>query len=171
MYFTSNHDEEGSGTSYERLQKASNAWTVLTFTLPGMPLIYSGQETGNNFKQSADNPQSIKFPNHDLSDFYTYLTRLKRENPALWNGSAGGDYLRLKNGEDNHVISFLRTTEGNRLVTIINFSDSLRSIQLNSAKLDGKFSDVFRENYSVPDLNGKQFLLMPYEYRIFSAKE
>jgi glycosidase len=45
MQFITNHDENSwNGTIEERLGDASKAMAVLTYTVPGMPLIYSGQE-------------------------------------------------------------------------------------------------------------------------------
>jgi len=46
MQFTTNHDlNTWNGSEYERLGDAPvDAFTVLTYTLPGMPLTYTGQE-------------------------------------------------------------------------------------------------------------------------------
>jgi glycosidase len=47
MIFTTNHDENSwNGTTKERLGDAKNTFAALTYFLPGMPLIYSGQEAG-----------------------------------------------------------------------------------------------------------------------------
>ncbi len=50
MFFTSNHDENSwNGTEFERMgDDAAETFAVLTYMLPGMPLIYSGQEVGLN---------------------------------------------------------------------------------------------------------------------------
>jgi glycosidase len=49
MYFTTNHDENSwNGTEFERLKNGVEAFSVLTFTVKGFPLLYSGQETGLN---------------------------------------------------------------------------------------------------------------------------
>ena len=46
MQFTSNHDENSwAGTEFARMGKGHKAFAVLTATLPGIPLIYSGQES------------------------------------------------------------------------------------------------------------------------------
>ena len=45
MYFTSNHDENSwAGTEFEKLGSGHQMFSALTFTLDGIPLIYSGQE-------------------------------------------------------------------------------------------------------------------------------
>ena len=47
MSFTTNHDENSwNGTVGERLGDAAEIMTVLTYVMPGTPLIYSGQEYG-----------------------------------------------------------------------------------------------------------------------------
>jgi len=47
MNFITNHDENSwNGTVKERMGDAAAAFAVLSYTLPGMPLIYSGQEVG-----------------------------------------------------------------------------------------------------------------------------
>ncbi len=49
LQFTSNHDENSwNGTEYERLGEAVKAMAILSFTVPGMPLIYTGQEAALN---------------------------------------------------------------------------------------------------------------------------
>jgi glycosidase len=45
MTFTSNHDENSwNGTAFERMGDAVECMAVFSATVPGMPLIYSGQE-------------------------------------------------------------------------------------------------------------------------------
>ena len=47
MYFTSNHDENSwNGTVKERMGDAGEAMAILSYTVPGMGLVYSGQEAG-----------------------------------------------------------------------------------------------------------------------------
>ena len=49
MHFTSNHDVNSwDGTEYERLGALALPFAVLTALLPGMPMLYSGQEAGLN---------------------------------------------------------------------------------------------------------------------------
>jgi glycosidase len=156
-----------TGRSFSRLKGATKAFAVITFTLPGMPLIYNGQEVAY---ESESQSAYIDFQNNDMTDFYTLLIKLKHENPALWNGSYGGDYERIPNGADSSVISFIRTRDSNKVLSVINLSDEVQSVTINSDKLDGSFTDVFRNENGVDNLNGKHFILEPYEYRIFCTK-
>ena len=46
MLFTSNHDENSwAGSEYERMGDAAQTFAVLCYVFPGMPVIYSGQES------------------------------------------------------------------------------------------------------------------------------
>jgi glycosidase len=88
MYFTSNHDENSwNGTVFERMGDAYKAMAVLTFTIPGMPLIYSGQEAGLNKRLAFFEKDFINWQSdNNLQPFYTQLIKLKKEHSALWNG-------------------------------------------------------------------------------------
>jgi glycosidase len=47
LNFTSNHDENSwNGTEFERMGDAAPAMAALSYLVPGMPLIYNGQEVG-----------------------------------------------------------------------------------------------------------------------------
>ena len=50
MNFVDNHDENSwNGTMKSRLGDAEETMTALTYLLPGMPLIYSGDEYGLDY--------------------------------------------------------------------------------------------------------------------------
>jgi glycosidase len=91
LQFTSNHDENSwNGTEYERLGDAVKTMAILSFTVPGMPLIYTGQEAGLNKRLAFFEKDSIDWNNLDMQQFYQKLIQLKKTQPALWNGEAGG---------------------------------------------------------------------------------
>jgi glycosidase len=161
-----------TGRSFSRLKGATKAFAVATFTLPGMPLIYNGQETAFESERGGFGvpAEFVDFKNHDMTDFYTHLITLKHKHPALWNGSYGGDYYRIMNGADSSVFSFVRIKENDKVLTLINFTDKVQTFSVSSEKLSGGFIDFFKDEYSLDDLNGKNFVLEPYEFRIFISK-
>ncbi|NCO56430.1 MAG: alpha-amylase, partial [Bacteroidetes bacterium] len=92
MYFTSNHDENSwNGTAYEKFGKGVKTFTVLSFIVPGMPLIYSGQEAGLNKRLKFFDKDTIEWKKDDFFNLYETLIALKKRNKALWNGAYGGD--------------------------------------------------------------------------------
>ncbi len=167
MYFTSNHDENSwNGTVKERLGEGAKAFTVLTFTVPGMPLIYSGQEAGLNKRLEFFEKDVIEWKDHDLSDFYSVLINLKKKNKALWNGEHGGNMTRVHTSNDQAIFSFIRKKEDNKVFVVLNLTDKELDIIFYGSLYEGNFTDVFtRESISFTvDFKIK---LEPWAYRIF----
>ena len=144
MYFTSNHDENSwNGTVKERMGNAGEPMAILTYTIPGMGLIYSGQEAGLDKRLRFFEKDTISWDENDYTDIYTKLNNLKKENKALWNGEAGGSMTRLGDGSNFNVFSFYREKDGDKIITIINMSDKPQSFNIESKVVSGKFKDVF----------------------------
>jgi len=129
MYFTSNHDENSwNGTVFERMGDAYQALAVLTATVPGMPLIYSGQEAGLDERLPFFDKDSIDWSNLAYEDFYRQLLRLKKNNPAIWNGSFGGKFEVInKSQNSSDILAFSRKKDENEVLVIMNLSDTIQS--------------------------------------------
>lgn len=107
MRFTSNHDfNSWHGSDAELYGDAYPALAVLTFTLPGMPLIYNGQESGLNRRLAFFEKDPIDWKRHELSDFYRQLIALKHRHPALAAGQYGAPVKLLASPAD--VVAFER---------------------------------------------------------------
>lgn len=144
MQFITNHDENSwAGTVYERLGEGHKAFAVLTFTIPGIPLIYSGQEAGLNKRLEFFEKDEIDWSDESLIPFYTKLNELKAENPALWNGNAGGWIERIENDHANKVVAFSREKGNSQILSIINLSGERRSVTLKSDQMAGKYREHF----------------------------
>ncbi len=84
MQFTTNHDENSwNGTAVKRLGDAFESFSAFTFVIPGMPLIYSGQEVGINRSLDFFEKDTIDFSNLKYEKFYHTLIELKKNNKAL----------------------------------------------------------------------------------------
>ena len=147
MYFTSNHDENSwNGTALERLGNAFKVFTVFDYTIPGMPLTYSGQEAGNNKRLRFFEKDTINWTSLPYAEFYTLLNQLKKDNRALWNGLSGGDFHLLSAENDENIFAFARNKEQNSVLTILNLSDKPQKFEINSSKnpsVKGKFTNAF----------------------------
>ncbi len=110
MNMTSNHDlNSWEGTEMERLGNLAPAFAVLSYTLPGMPLIYTGQETGLNRAIEffvKDTPPCWE-PRNSYFTFYRRLNALKHSRPELAAGEAGGKVEMLPSISPD-VIAFVR---------------------------------------------------------------
>ncbi|MEI6750051.1 MAG: alpha-amylase family glycosyl hydrolase [Bacteroidales bacterium] len=167
LLFTSNHDENSwNGSEIERLHFGLEAYTVLAFTLTGMPLIYSGQEAGNYRRLSFFDKDMIDWKKDKMFGLFQRLNYLKRTSPALWSGPFGGDFTRLSSASSD-VFAFSRSKDENHIVVVINFSAKSQHSELAGMPL-GNYIDFFNGGHAAL-CNGMSLYLQPWEYRIYRA--
>jgi len=168
MTFTSNHDENSwHKTEMERLGIGFEAFAVLTYLFPGMPLIYNGQEAASDKSLSFFEKDLIDWKYHPIADVYKKLNLLKKKNSALWNGEKGSPLIELKNDNNKKIFSAIRTNDNNSVISIINLSDEKISVTVELPFEELYMADVF--SGSLFHLQKKTiFDLQPWEYRIFS---
>ncbi|MDU0371808.1 alpha-amylase family glycosyl hydrolase [Hymenobacter endophyticus] len=141
MHFTSNHDVNSwDGTEYERLGPLALPFAVLTVLLPGMPLVYTGQEAALSRRLQFFDRDTIGWYTIPLQEFYTKLLQLKRRHPALRNGDTSSRFRRLPGPEQ--LYGFLRGKEGATVLCVINAEARETPLTL-PAEADGTWRDVF----------------------------
>jgi glycosidase len=122
MLYTANHDSNSwQGSDKELFGDAHDAMTVVTFTLPGMPLIYGGQEQGFEKRLEFFEKDPIDWGSLKREGLYQELVKLKREHPALRNGREGGRLVFLDTG-DERVLRFQRVHALGAVEVIVNFN-------------------------------------------------
>lgn len=120
LQFTSNHDiNSWEGTDQELYGPAWGAMQVLSYTLPGIPLVYNGQEARLDKKLAFFEKDAIDWKNYPLEGFIGGLNALKKQNPALWNGASGGTVQLLDVGNEQ-LFSFKRQQGANHVRVIVN---------------------------------------------------
>ena len=166
MRFTTNHDENSwNGTVYERYGEGNLTFSVLCYTLPGMPLIYSGQEAGMNKRLRFFEKDTIDWKDIKYQEFYTKMNKLKKQNIALWNGQFGGDIKIIHSKTDSPVFAFERTKDNNRIIVILNLSDQSAEAKLEIEN-DMDLIEYFTEN-QIKGEKLKSISLERWEYRIY----
>ena len=171
MNFITNHDENSwNGTVKERMGDAAKAFAVLTYTIPGMPLIYSGQEAGNEKALRFFEKDTIDWSQIPYQDFYTTLNRLKEQNRALWNGTSGGSMIDISAPGNDNLFAILREKDKNKVVVVINFSDEESVFLANSMAAFGTYKEVFT-NESVKISEYTQINMKPWSYLILTNQE
>jgi glycosidase len=119
MHFTSNHDVNSwDGTEYERLGPLALPFAVLAALLPGMPMLYSGQEAALNKRLEFFERDTIEWGDYPLQDFYTKLLQLKKRHPALRNGDPDSNFVRLQG--PTGLYAFVREKGGSAVIVLIN---------------------------------------------------
>lgn len=156
LNFTTNHDENSwNGTVFERLGEGHKAFAFLAFTAPGMPLLYSGQEAPMKKRLEFFEKDAIDWNGYELSDFYSELFKLKKQNSAMWNGLYGGNYVPAETTASDKVWAFTRIKDLNMVAAVINLSGEEVTFEIK----DDTFYKITGEN---------RFTLKPWEHRFFS---
>lgn len=159
MNFITNHDENSwSGTIKERMGDKKELFTALEYLMPGMPLIYSGQEYDLDHRLKFFEKDSIPKTKGKYFDYLKRLGELKNTNPALHGGKNAATYKRLDAEKD--VLIFERSKEGQTLLFVGNFSDKESSIILPK----GIYLDYIRNTKA--ELTGNPFRIDPWQYHI-----
>jgi glycosidase len=167
MQFTSNHDENTwNGSEFERLGDAAEMFAVFTYVIPGMPLIYNGQEAGFNKRLDFFEKDLIDWKESDFTKFYSKLNIIKEENKAIWNGLNGGSIDFIENSKDENGIVILRNNLDNKLLAIFNINSQEKSIKIESEKIVGNYID-FENNKSISITNKLELVLKPWSYKLF----
>ncbi|MDE5842499.1 MAG: alpha-amylase [Muribaculaceae bacterium] len=125
MNMVTNHDlNSWEGTEFERYGAGLGCFAVLSYTLPGMPMMYTGQEVGFNHAFEffeTDNVQPDYEPNQ-ITAFYEMLNSLKHEHSAL-NASGQMDTMTVWNTTSPDLLVFTRSdAQGDKVTVFVNLS-------------------------------------------------
>ncbi len=144
MRFITNHDENSwNGTISERLGAAERAMAVLMTTLPGKPLLYSGQEVGQDKALRFFDKDTIDWRESPLTDFYAALFNTYRSHPALYKGTM----KRLPLPGVPAVYAFLRQWRDDELLVLVNLSAEEKSFSPGEISgISGTWYDIFSDD-------------------------
>ncbi len=163
MNFITNHDENSwNGTVNERVGEASEAMLAFTYALPGMPLIYSGQEYGMDKRLKFFEKDSIPKEKGDLWELHVKLGELKNSYTALHGAKEAASYKRIVTSEDEYILAFERKKGKQELVFIANFSNQPQNFEIS---LSGDYQD-YLASHNVELISGQIHNLEPWGYKI-----
>ncbi len=147
MQFTDNHDENSwNGTVFERLGDAAECFAVLTYLIPDMPLIYSGQEAGLDKRLSFFEKDTIEWKEHSFYKLYKSLCTLKKSNELLLCGDKGAELKFIPNNNQQNILSFVRVKENKKLLAIFNLSDTPSKVLMKDDTVTGVFSEFLSDD-------------------------
>ena len=155
MVFIDNHDENTwHGTVFERLGDNFANMAVISFTVPGMPLIYGGNEIGLDRRLEFFEKDPIIWPEpwgqSEWEFFYKQLVDLRTQNPALFSAGGGG-ILKPLHLDNSDVIAFARSVpasdfhQANDVIVIANIAPEPQSQALELGELVGEYTDWFSQ--------------------------
>ena len=161
MNFVTNHDENSwSGTLKERMPNNKELFTALTYIMPGMPLIYSGQEYDLNHRLKFFEKDEIPKIKGAYYDLLKKLGKLKNVSAALNVGKQAASYTRITANNEN-VLMIKRSNKGSNLTFIANLSNSVQNV---NSGLKGTFLD-YMSNANV-EFKEETITLEPWAYKI-----
>ncbi|MFH1010090.1 MAG: alpha-amylase family glycosyl hydrolase [bacterium] len=167
MRFLTNHDENSwKGTVGECFGDAAAVCAVLTATVPGMPLLYSGQEAGLDRRLLFFERDPIEWKEHAHARLHSTLFNLKRKSRALWNGASGGDMVRVTTSNDTAIFAFVRQKESEKVLVIANLSDREQDFVLTGTRFPGDYLDALTGDKTSRPANARMSL-KAWGYRVF----
>ena len=165
MYFTSNHDENSwNGTVYERYGDGAETFAALTYMLPGMPLIYSGQEYDMSKRLAFFAKDTMPKTEGKFYPFYTKINALKASNMALNGGKNAASYSRIATSEDEKIIAFKRAKGNDEVVFMANLTAAAVDFTCN---INGDYTN-FRDESTESFEGESQMTFQPWEYKILT---
>jgi len=135
MNMITNHDlNSWEGTEFERLGNLQAAFAVLMYTMPGMPLIYTGQEVGLDraFEFFEKDNQPAWDANPEITAFYKKLNALRHNRSELAAGSKGAAVEKIATASPD-VIAFRR----GGVLTVANLGSKEEKLFKKAPKLNG----------------------------------
>lgn len=165
MLMITNHDlNSWEGTEFERLGPATGAFALLTYTLPGIPMMYTGQEVGfNHAFKFFEQDITPDYTANEFTTFYEMLNALRHSNKALWSDSNMASLHRYPT-ENPNLYVFEREREGNKVLVMVNLSSTPAKVDFKGeapqiSDMKNYFNGV--EEKSLPSQ------LLPWEYKLY----
>jgi glycosidase len=152
LRFNTNHDKNAwEAPAVKKFSpEGAKATAVLMFTLPGVPLIYNGEEAGNPKVLGLFEKVDIDWnAGKDFRKLYTDLTELRKQHPALRRGS----FASIRNSDGEKVYTFARQIEGDTVLVAVNLAKKARSI---SAALPSEYRACTRKVFGNATLRYSQ---------------
>lgn len=173
MRFSSNHDENAwdAPDVIKFGERGAMLAAVLVNTLPGVPLLYNGQEVGNAKKLRLFEKDTIDWAQGDeFLKLYSLLFALRKDHSALIDGGM----ILNPTTNDSCVYAFTRVSGNDRVVVALNFSERrfIGSIKLSSGEIRSAdqtvLEDVMTKRTETVSSSGRlPITIPPMGYRIF----
>jgi len=169
MIFTSNHDENAwAGTEFERFGKALPNAFALLFTSEGIPLIYNGQEAGNDKRIKFFERDPIAWKSHPNGALIADWIKFRAAHPALDNAPWGARMVHVKNNDPQKTFSFVRAKDGDAVFVAQNYSAEARTMALEEIPHPGSWQE--KDGAKLVLARGSKLALKPWSTRVFTRR-
>ena len=171
MNFITNHDENSwNGTEFERMGNSVPLWSAFCYVVPGMPMIYTGQLSGNHHRLEFFEKDLIDTnPEYAQDKLYKQLNQLRADNKALHSPEQGAPMMRIA-ADNEHIFACVRHAEGkwcdNTVIAVMNMSGEEQTVTLDLTGYEGKYDCICGKKMTLEAT--QTFQLKPWEYKIFT---
>lgn len=162
MNLLGNHDTERVLSSVGNdLNKLSLA-VILQMTLPGVPLIFYGDEAGLLGEKDPSNRKTYPWGKENKDVYYIYKEALSyRVNEDVLKK---GDFKVLEN--ENNVLCFKRALDKEEIIIMINFSDFNEELLLPCYMCEGEYEDLV-EKRNVNFNENRRIVIKSKKFKLF----
>ena len=165
MYFTSNHDENSwNNADYGTFPgPVHEPFAVFTQTMANsVPLIYGGQEEPVLRALKFFDKDPMTLGKYQRAAFYKTLLHLRKSNMAL---SADASFRKINAGDEKAVYAFVREKGNEKVLVILNLSNSEQSITIKDKTLLLSARNVFKGTDA--PLSHKEWKMKPWGYEVY----
>jgi len=180
LNFLDNHDKN----SYENTivsafgYDALSALFSLIYTIPGAPLIYTGDEIGLDHALAFMEKDAVDWESSDVSyrPLLTRLAQIRAEHPALHCGNYGGEIRYIDLGNKS-VLAFSREKDGDTVICLYNLSKREQPAVLPELLDGGETVLLYGQGAETLTLDGRavdagalegQITLQPWEFWVIA---
>lgn len=171
MNFITNHDENSwNGTEFERMGNSVPLWSAFCYVVPGMPMIYTGQLSGNHHRLEFFEKDLIDAnPEYAQDKLYKQLNDLRADNKALHSPEIGAPMVRIA-ADNKNIFACVRHAEGkwcdNTVIAVMNMSGEEQTVTLDLTGYEGKYDCICGKKIALEAT--QTFQLKPWEHKIFT---
>ncbi|PRR84257.1 glycoside hydrolase family 13 protein [Clostridium vincentii] len=158
MNIIGTHDTERILSVLDTRIELLRIMVVLQMTLPGVPLVYYGDEAGLEGGKDPDNRKAYPWDreNNEILNFYKRVVKIRNKEVSLKQGN-----LKIYN-TDADVCVFERCYDNEKIIVAVNISNEDKDINI-----EGPYVDLVKKNnqYEVVELNNI-ITIQGYGYKI-----
>lgn len=163
MNIIGTHDTERILSILDRRIELLKIIVTLQMTLPGVPLVYYGDEAGLEGGKDPDNRKAYPWnrENDEILSFYERIVKIRNKEVSLRKGN-----LKIYN-TDEDICIFERCYEDKKIVVAVNISKDDKIVK--NINIEGSYVDLMEDNKKckVIELNNL-ITIQGYGYEILS---
>ena len=129
MRFNTNHDKNAwDAPAIEKYGlQGLKLSAVLVNTIPGVPLVYTGEEVANDRRLSLFEKVDVDWSrSNEMGELYQRLFLLRKAHKAL----SRGEMIKVQSDLDHDIYAFFRVAGKDKVLTVLNFSSEPQTASL-----------------------------------------